>query len=75
VTTRRKAGVAKRMCLWEGCDRPAVVEVLRGDLGRRREHHGNYCVSHSVITSRELREEQGGDVWFAAIREERDAEA
>jgi hypothetical protein len=52
-----------------------VVEVLRGDLGRRRERHGNYCMSHSVITSRELREEQGVDVWFAAIREDRDAEA
>ena len=66
--------MAERICLWEGCDRPAVVEVLRGDLGRRRERHGNYCVSHSVITSRELREEQGVDVWFAAIREDRDAE-
>lgn len=59
--------MAERVCLWEGCDHVAAVEVLRGDLGRRRERHGHYCVPHSVITSRVLRAEQNGDVWFAVI--------
>jgi hypothetical protein len=75
ATSRWDAAVAERTCGWDGCDRPAEVEVLRGDVGHSRERHGQYCVSHSVITSRRLREEQGLDVWFAAIRPDRNAGA
>jgi hypothetical protein len=60
------------MCRWEGCDRAAAVEVLEGDLGRRRQAYGRYCVPHSVITSRTLREDHGTDVWFAVIAPDRD---
>jgi hypothetical protein len=59
------------MCRWEGCDREAAVEVLKGEVGRFREPHGDYCVPHSVITSRMLREQHGVDVWFAVIAPDR----
>lgn len=58
------------MCRWEGCDHAAAVEVLTGDLGGRRKPYGHYCVPHSVIISRKLREEEGIDVWFAVIAPE-----
>jgi hypothetical protein len=59
------------MCVWEGCERAAAVQVLKGDLGRRREPYGEYCVPHSVIASRLLRENHGADVWFAVITDGR----
>lgn len=56
-------------CEWEGCARPAVINVLVGDLlGRTRARYGSYCVPHSVIRSRDLREKTGKDVWFSIIR-------
>ena len=70
VSVQRETKHRRRMCVWEGCDRAAAVEVLEGDVGRRRQPHGHYCVPHSVITSRVLREDHGADVWFTVIADD-----
>lgn len=59
-------------CAWLECPRAATVQVLTGDLLRRRRRpHGCYCAPHSVATSRELRARAAVDVWFAVIRADR----
>lgn len=62
---------AQRLCAWLRCERVATIQVLAGDLlRRRRHHHGFYCAPHSVETSRSLRARAAVDVWFTVIPSE-----
>lgn len=61
----------QRWCAWSQCERIATIQVLAGDLlRRRRRHHGFFCVPHAVETSWSLRERAAVDVWFAVVRSE-----
>lgn len=60
-----------RRCAWSRCERVATIQVMAGDLlRRRRRHHGCYCAPHAVETSRSLRARAPMDVWFTVIRSE-----
>jgi hypothetical protein len=54
------------------CERVAAIQVLAGDLlRRRRRHHGYFCTPHAVEVSRSLRARAAVDVWFAVVHHER----
>lgn len=59
------------MCIWEHCDRPGRISVAVGEQTCDASTHGAFCVPHSVLTTRALRE-WGAKVWFDWMRTDRD---
>ena len=69
------AAAAARPCAWVRCAQAATVQVLAGDLlRRRRRHHGFYCALHAVEASRNLRARAAVDVWFTVLGTHRHAQ-
>ena len=56
------------LCVWEHCDRPGRISVIVGTKACDAAAHGAFCVPHSALTSRVLRQGSRSEVWFDWVR-------